>query len=380
MLELARHLKLKGHKITIYTQVLNSSRCYPDLLSDLKVVFLRKPLPWSFPRTKFKLIKVVRYFINFLKSSINALRLVFLIDKDSDIINPHLMGVLETTWVFKLLHPKVKISWFCNEIPIGETNYLESQNINLTKVLKKLRCQFEIILYKFLLKKVDTIAVNDNRNKHLLKEIFNKKAVNVGTGVDINKFHPLQSIRNRNNLKILSVGVLFPYRRYEDLISAVGMVLKRNFNISVTIVGNPILYPAYAQRLHFLVKRKRLIDYIQFIDSVNEQKIIELYQGHDIFIWPCDRNTYGLAVIEAMACGLPVIVSNTTGVAEILEENKTALIIPPQRPDLLADKIIFLINNPEKRIKIGKNAREFVENNLTWENFTTKMEKLFLSS
>ncbi len=386
LLELAHYLKKKNHEVTIYTQSLDEDKCYPELLDGLQVISLKKrshkkinTIIRSNTVSKNKIGKIFSFLINIL-SKINAIRISFLIKKNTDIINPHHTGILESAWLFKVFYPKTRINWFCNEIPVGESNYLnfigKNEKFSLSNILIFLQLKY----YKILLQKVDSVAVNDNRNKKLLKEIFNKDSVNVGTGMNIDKFSFSKNIFKKNDeIKIISVGLLFPYRRYEDLIRAVSLASKKGTNTSLKIIGNPILSPDYKKKLYSVARKEKIFDNIIFIDSVKEREIIKLYQESDIFVWSCDRNTYGLAVIEAMSCGLTSIVSDTTGVAEILEDNKTALIIPPRDPNLLADKIIYLANNPEKREEIGRNARKFIEDNLTWDHFGKKMEELFYS-
>lgn len=375
LLELAHHLINNNNKVTVYTHFFNADNCYSKLLNGIKIISIKNT---KNPEKKIIHKNIIYILIRILIRKIYSIKLSFLINKETDIINPHQCGVLNSAFLFKIFHPKVKISWFCNEIPVGEISYLNYKK-NKKSIFKKLFIKVKIKYYKILLEKVNSIAVNDNRNKKLLNEIFNKDAVNVGIGVDINKFFPknLQKSFTNKTIKIFSIGVLFPYRKFENLIEAIGIVYGKNFKINLTIVGNPTGDPIYAKKLYDLIKKRELFNIVQFIDSINEKKLVELYQESDIFIWPCDMNTYGLAVIEAMACGLPVIVSNTTGVAEILKNYETGLIIPPNNPKLIADKIIFLINNNQKSIEIGKNAREFTENNLTWQHFTGKMEKLF---
>ena len=89
--------------------------------------------------------------------------------------------------------------------------------------------------------------------------------------------------------------------------------------------------------------------------------------------------TWGLAVFEAMACGLPTIVSNTTGASEVLEHGKNVLLVSPKSPEKIAGKIRRLIDNPFLYKDISKNSIDFVKNSISWQKYTEEMFDVFKS-
>jgi glycosyltransferase involved in cell wall biosynthesis len=95
-----------------------------------------------------------------------------------------------------------------------------------------------------------------------------------------------------------------------------------------------------------------------------------------VFVFP-HQITWGLAVVEAMASAKTVIVSKGCGAAEIIQNNVNGMLVENSKPEEIAKKVENLITNPSLRKKIGKNAYEYVKENLSWENYAQQMEKIF---
>jgi len=95
--------------------------------------------------------------------------------------------------------------------------------------------------------------------------------------------------------------------------------------------------------------------------SPNDPELMELYRQADIFILPTLGDCYSLASMEAMATGLPVIVSAVGGIPDIIHEGETGFLVPPGDEEALAHRLEFLIANPELRKEMGDAARRDAE-------------------
>lgn len=373
-LESAKELENRGHKVKIYAFNFNPENCYPELSSKVKIKYLslKKPRIFTFQSLW---LRIPYFFIKLILTYWKAWKLSLLIDADTDIVNPHFYS-LEAAYFFKLRHPKIKIVWLSLEAPGAESN-IKLIKAGKASLIRRLHVRFEILRYQLMVKKVNAITVNDNREKLLHSEIFNRDVIIVHSGVDVGQFRPPNRKKGNNFLKILLIGVLFPSRRFEDAILALKIVKEHGYNSTLTIVGNDLIRPDYNIFLRNLISKNGLDGDIVFLREVDDESLVGLYQKSDVFIWPCDGNTYGLVALEAMACGLPVIVSDAAGVAGDLSEGKGAFIIPVRRPDLIAQKLIFLILNPNIRKDMGLKARKFIENYMSWQKFTDRMENVF---
>jgi glycosyltransferase involved in cell wall biosynthesis len=99
----------------------------------------------------------------------------------------------------------------------------------------------------------------------------------------------------------------------------------------------------------------------------NSPELIALYNEADIFVLPTRGDTYGLAVSEAMAMGLPVITTGVGGMESVLAGSGAAMFVPADNVEALAQKLHVLVHQPEVRAKLGTNARRFAEVNLDIE-------------
>jgi len=91
---------------------------------------------------------------------------------------------------------------------------------------------------------------------------------------------------------------------------------------------------------------------------------------------PSLTETTSLSTLEAMACGLPVIVSNVGCLREYIKEKYNGLLFPKNNSYVLYEKLKFLIENPSLREEIGKNARKTTEN-FSWEKTILRIKKVF---
>ena len=102
---------------------------------------------------------------------------------------------------------------------------------------------------------------------------------------------------------------------------------------------------------------------VHLVGFKNQTELPAFYAAADVLVLPSEYETWGLVVNEAMACGLPCIVSDTCGAAEdmILEE-KTGFTYPMGKVELLAKLMVFMVNNKEDRLLMGRHAASFVQN------------------
>ena len=97
----------------------------------------------------------------------------------------------------------------------------------------------------------------------------------------------------------------------------------------------------------------------------------------DIFCFTSYSEGFPNALLEAMAQGLPAVVSNFNAADEVIRNNKTGIIVPVDDDKAMAEQIINLLDNHELRLRLGAEARSFVENNFTWDILMEKMSCLY---
>jgi len=142
------------------------------------------------------------------------------------------------------------------------------------------------------------------------------------------------------------------------------------------MAGSTRCYPDYATSLRKLVDSLDLADRITFGPKVGDWEIRDFYSACDAFVFPNEQQTWGLAVLEAMACGCPVLVSQGAGVHEVLQDGFTASLFPPRNPDILADKIEAIVCDSKTGNRLAKNGMTLVHEKYNWERFGDRIASI----
>ncbi len=194
-------------------------------------------------------------------------------------------------------------------------------------------------------------------------------------GVDTTTFSPRLSNEEKNNKK-LTVGIVKTMRpRYgiRELILAFEKISKVLPNTNLVIVGGG----EQLLELRTLVENLKIESRVFLIGSVDHDQIIQYLHSFDIFVVPSFRESFGVAAVEASACGLPVIASDVGGLPEVVLDGITGLLVPPGDINALAEAMFSLLTDPQLRIQMGQAGREFVLQHYRWEDNAKLMESLY---
>lgn len=360
VLKLCEYLS-KENEIIIYTRIYEKEKTYPEfqkfniVTSDIKST-----------KTRGKM----RKYIDKIKD--NKIENKIFIDLVSkvDIINIHDCGLARLIKIAKKMNKKVVLQ--INDMPryFLEGN-AKGQKDNLKNKIKRL-------IFKKQVKEVDEITVNVTKNKEIVKKCLKREAKVLYCGVDTNKrLDRHKKIHNNNKLNLFSSGVFFPYRNYETLVKVINKFVKNNTEIHLDIMGATDWDKEYANSIKKMIIDMKLDKYITIWGQVDDEKYVELHNNADIFLFININQSWGLAVFEAMSCGLPVIVSESVGAIELLKNKENSIIVNPQNIDEIYNEIIKLKDNQEYYKKISDNAFEIVKD-FTWDQlYSSKMFELF---
>ena len=131
------------------------------------------------------------------------------------------------------------------------------------------------------------------------------------------------------------------------------------------------------EQLKKMVSAFGLEENIRFVGFVQRNDIYSFLQGHHLMVMPSLTEAFGVAALEASACGRPVIASNVGGVPEVVLDGTTGILVPPKDPDKLAQAIINLAQDADTREKMGKAGYEFVKQRYSWEGSLDMMCDLY---
>jgi glycosyltransferase involved in cell wall biosynthesis len=175
----------------------------------------------------------------------------------------------------------------------------------------------------------------------------------------------------RDSLVIGTAGRLEPVKRIDALIEATARLRARHPRLRLLIAGEGSLRAG----LERLVSELAIADGVQFIGW--EPNLSSFHEEVDIFVMPSAHEGFGIAALEAMAAGVPVVGSDVEGLRELVEDGRSGLLVPVGDIDALTDRIELLLSNAALRKRIGDAARERVEECFTSERMVRGIEAVY---
>lgn len=263
--------------------------------------------------------------------------------------------------------------------------YIQAKKRKEYSIQKKLS---NLIMWKFsklekqAANKADlVITISKYTKKKIIQfyDIEKEKIKIIPNGVDIQNFKSMENqkeIKEQMGLKkrpiILFVGRLIPRKGLIFLIKAAKKVMKEQKNILFLIVGEG------PQKNYLLknIKKEKLVKNFIFLGDINEKKLPKIYNIADVFVLPSIQEGQGIALLEAQATSKPVISFRTSGVKETVIDNKTGLLTKLDSNEL-ANSILKLVQNKQLREQMGKNGRDFVTKNFSWNKSAKELMKVY---
>ena len=167
-----------------------------------------------------------------------------------------------------------------------------------------------------------------------------------------------------------SAGQLIPHKSYDTLLKA-AQFLAQQHDVHVTVFGEG----RDRERLEKLARELDLSERIHLPGW--QEDIYSALRLLDVFVLPSINESAGLVLLEAMACGLPVVATRVGGIPEYVADGETGLLVPPRDPGALAEAIASLIVDPAKRAAFGRAGRQRVEAHFTAERMVAETARLY---
>ena len=121
----------------------------------------------------------------------------------------------------------------------------------------------------------------------------------------------------------------------------------------------------------------RGLDQVEFLGRVSEEDKLRAFATADIYASPATgQESFGIVLLEAMAAGKAIVCSDIHGYKGVVRRGDQALLVPPKDPDALADALITLIRDPERRALMGESGRRRAVQ-FGWENITAKVDDYY---
>ncbi|MHB9129425.1 MAG: glycosyltransferase family 4 protein, partial [Candidatus Humimicrobiaceae bacterium] len=342
--EISENLAKRGHQVTVFTSDIG---CKKDKLISTKNIKIHYLKSFEIAHTPI----IPSLFFELLKITKNS------------IIHLHVAQSF-TPEIVSLISKIKNIPYVAHiHIDVGPSGKLGF----LLPLYKK-------VLLKKVLNSSSKIVVPSGDYVDLVSkkyEISNNKIYKVPNGVDLNNFKSLPFKLN-DPIRLLYVGRLSKQKNIPLLIRTFKIVTEKiNRNIELDIVGDG----EEKGKIITLIKAENLENKVNLRGELRGERLYEIYSNSDIFILTSDYESFGMVLIEAMASGLPIIASNIPALRNVVENDKTGLLVKLE-PEDFAKAIEKLINNPQLKEKLIKNGLEEVKR-YNWDEITKKFEDIY---
>ena len=185
--------------------------------------------------------------------------------------------------------------------------------------------------------------------------------------------------RDTKSVTLLFYGRALERRRLQDLIVAFAKLRNRDDpkDVILYVGGYTTSDLPYIRALKTLAAGLGCLGKMRFVGSLTTDELVYLYHCCDIFIFPAVDQPWGLAPLEAMIFGKPVIVTNECGLSRVLQPRNLAVIARGRDTEDLAEKIRFLVEHEDARRALGCAGREFVKACMTFKNTGVQLERIW---
>ena len=194
----------------------------------------------------------------------------------------------------------------------------------------------------------------------------------VGNGVDEKRYFPTHN-RKCSERYILYTGVLRARKGLFDLVECAKIVCERFSDIRFVISGRG----PFRSKMEKMVDGYGLKDRFVFLGYVSLDRLVKTYQDATVHIIPSHYEGLPTVLLEAMACGLPVVATDVGGNSEVIASGVNGFLVPAKQPKIMAETVSKLLDNETLREKIGAAARETIEKHYSWDRITDNFLKSY---
>ncbi|MGW6442800.1 glycosyltransferase [Lentzea sp. NPDC055074] len=199
----------------------------------------------------------------------------------------------------------------------------------------------------------------------------------VPRGVDLDLFTPGRASSGQNRARrIVSVGRLLPRKGFEDTIRA----LSQLNGVELVVAGTGAPGGQELKRLRGLADARGVGDRVVFAGHVPQDELPALLRSADVLVCTPRHESSGGAVLEAMACGVPVVATSVGGLVDPVMEGHTGVLVAPGKPEWIAKALKALLDDETRREMLGLAARDRVHARYSWSRVAADLVRTYDSA
>lgn len=238
---------------------------------------------------------------------------------------------------------------------------------------------------RHLVHSLDRVVAATDYEQRLLRQIYGvprSRVEVIPLGVDPERFHPGSREVARATLGladdaqvVVAVGRIEPLKGLDILIRAAAQLTERSRLKLLVVGGDEAARPEF-DRLTAIAEEVGVDDLVTFVGAVDHEELPDYYRAADVVVMPSFSESFGLVAVEAMASGVPVVVSRVGGLASTVADGRTGYLVPWRCPEPFAEKIELLLRNRQLRDALGAAGVERMRD-FSWESVADRLVVLY---
>lgn len=359
----AEEMARRGHEIGVLTQKVEGTEGF-EVLNGVKIYRVLPEIKYEGSLYSIGMLHNLGYLVN---SVIRGLS----VSKEYDIIHSNTFIPTFTGAVLSKLRKKPHVETIFDVYLQTDKDFWKkwSQQEEVSFITGKIGKFFERLILKFNPARIHTSSLTSKED--LIKEGIKPESIEViHLGLNLEDY---DVETEKVPYQICYIGRLIFYKNIETVIKAFKKVIETIPLAKFIIAGKG----PYEKNLQELVEKLNLGKNIIFSGRISHKEKLELLAGSQVMVQPSLVEGFGITVIEAHACGTPVLVSQVMPLPELVKNRQNGATIAPFNETLWADKILEYLANPEECSKQGKRGRKMVEDDYTIKVVVDRFEKLY---
>jgi glycosyltransferase 2 family protein len=371
-------LRRRGFEVECYAPTVDASRCYPDLIGEVRVRTFLPQLPRWVPYREALQMAASSLLMPLYAWRLRGIDAIVACNQPSAWIAWWAARLIDVPYVVYLNQPNRLV--YPRSID-RETGWVANADYRLLAAIVVRATRFVAWADRRSVQEADQLLVNGDYIGDIIRGIYRREAVDCPAGCHVaaSGFPLPRDQRFAGGLTINGYPIRRPYvlltnrhypqKRFDLAIRALQEVRQSHPKVQLVIPGPATSHTA---SLHALATELKLDDAVIFLGPITEDELNRLYEGAAVYVYPAPEEDFGMGVIESMAKGVPVVAWNQAGPTVTVGPG-TGHLAEPLEVDDYAAGITALLDDPAANQATGERAFEWARR-FDWERHLDKLE------
>jgi len=371
-------LRRRGFRVECYAPTVDASRCYPDLIGEVRVRTFLPQLPRWIPYREAVQMAAASLLMPLYAWRLRGVDAILACNQPSAWIAWWAARLIDVPYVVYLNQPNRLV--YPRSID-RETGWVANADYRLLAAIVLRATKFVAWADRRSVQEADQLLVNGDYIGDIIRGIYKREAIDCPAGCHVaaSGFPLPREARFSGGLTINGYPIRRPYvlltnrhypqKRFDLVIRAMQEVRRRHPKAQLVIPGPPTSHTATLQGLTTELK---INEGVLFLGAISEHELDRLYEGAAVYVYPAPEEDFGMGVIEAMAKGVPVVAWNQAG-PTVTVGPQTGYLAEPLEVSDYASGIISLLDDPAANQATGERAFGWARR-FDWERHLDTLE------